>query len=439
MKAIAVKLICLILVLSLFSGLVAGCSAKVQISDLNISPSRIATGQKAGITASVTNPNKGEEKYSATLKINENNVETKEVTLAGGEKKTLNFSFSPYSTGTFKIDLNGLIDNLSVVNPPEFQVTSLDISPAEIIENSAITISAEIKNIGEIEGSYTAKLKVDGLEASTKDIKVGTESPGKVEFTSAMNTSGSHTLEVGEISKTVKVLRHAGLLVNSVKVTPDIVFPGQDAEVQAILTNTGEVKEPLPVSMTINGLETDSKMVSIEPGVTGNVAFKVNRDVAGNFEIGVKNLTAILKVLQTKSYTSPNYKYSISYPSNWILDDAKPESVSLEKPDTVYTNIRILDLPIDMTQKEFVDIVTSSNKNILESFKVLPDSFRQYRDNGATIFDYSYSRYGVFVQGNCFVLKSGKLGYIIFCDTLAIEWDENETTIDALLSSFKLR
>ena len=136
-------------------------------------------------------------------------------------------AIQPASTGTFKIDLNGLIDNLSVLKPPEFQVTSLDVSPAEVIENSPVTISAEIKNIGEVEGAYSAKLNVDGVEISTKDVIVGIESPEKAEFTTNLNTPGSHTLEVGGISKTITVLRQAELLVNSIKVTPNEVFPGR--------------------------------------------------------------------------------------------------------------------------------------------------------------------------------------------------------------------
>ena len=46
MRHIAIRLFSIILVLALFAGLAACKSAPIQISDLNISPARIAIGRK---------------------------------------------------------------------------------------------------------------------------------------------------------------------------------------------------------------------------------------------------------------------------------------------------------------------------------------------------------------------------------------------------------
>lgn len=437
MRHIAIRLFSIILVLTLFAGLAACKSAPIQISDLNISPARIAIGEKSSISASLYNPNKGEEKYSATLKVNDAAVETKETILAGGEKKTVDFSYSASSTGTFKIELNGLIDNLSVSKPPEFQVTSLDVSPAEVIENSPVTISAEIKNIGEVEGAYSAKLNVDGVEISAKNVIVGIESPEKAEFTTNLSISGSHTLEVGGISKTITVLRQAELLVNSIKVTPNKVFPGQDALVEALVTNTGEVKGSFSIPVTVNGLETDSKLVSIEPGKTDTVSFKVNRDAVGEFELGVQNQKAVLKVMETKSYTSPKYLYSISYPLIWTLNDEKPEAVSIERDQEVYANVYYFDIPVEITQKLLTDIIIANNKNVMPQLEVLPSTVQQYSSLNATRIEYSYSKYGMFARGNFVILKQETHGYVIIVESLAIDWEKNFQLIDAFIKSFK--
>jgi oligopeptide transport system substrate-binding protein len=437
MRHTSIRLISIVLALALFAGLAACKSAPVQINDLNISPPKITIGQNSNISASLYNPNKGEEKYSATLKVNDTTVETKDIILAGGEKKTVDFSYSASSTGTFKIDLNGLIDNLSVLKPPEFEVTSLDISPAEIVSESSITVNAEVKNIGEIEGIYTAKLNIDGVEISTKDIKVGTESPQKAEFTTKLNSSGNHTIEIGGISKTITALRPAELLVNSVKVTPNIVFPGQDANVVALVTNTGEVKGSLPVSITINGLETDSKDVLIEPGKTDNVAFTVSRDTVGDFELGVKERKAILKIIETKSYTSPKYYYSISYPSGWTLKDEEPESISLEVSNDIYAGITALILPVVMSQQYFADQIISYNTKQLPQFKVIStDTIQLSNDITAVKFIYTYNRFGVFVKGSCVLVKQGRFAYFIECVTLEAAWDQKKDLVDAFLNSF---
>jgi hypothetical protein len=439
MKGVIFRFFSVVLILLVFAGLTVNCDTRlnIQISDLNISPSKIIIGQKADISALVYNPNKGEEKYSVTLKVDEIPFETKELILAGGEKKTVDFSHSPPSSGTFKIDVNGLVDNLSVVNPPEFQVTSLNISSTEVTDNSTITVTAEVKNIGGIEGSYNVKLFVDGVLTTSKEISVGVESPEKVEFFASLSMPGSHSLEVGGITKTVKVLRPAELKINTLKVTPDQVYTGQKAVVKADVVNIGEAKGDLPLNLLINGVESEVKTLPLDGGQLGSISFDVSRDETGDFELRIKDRTAILKVLKTKSYTNPKFNYSISYPFNWILDETKPEEVTLENPATVFSSVYIVDLPAGVTQDGFIQSISSYNEKNLLSFKVLPGTLRKYGDSGASVFDFTYSRYGVFARGSCFVRKSGQVGYVIFCETLAVDWEENLTAIDLLLSSFK--
>lgn len=203
---ISLSLIAMILLI----GISIGCNtARIAIADLKITPDKIATGQSATIEASVSNTGKSAGKYTAVLKINGSQVNSQDVLLAAGEKKTISFNYSASTPGQCQIDLNGLSGALSVVNPPVFQITSMDINPTNIAPGGSVTVNAEIQNSGDIDGVYSAKLTVDGKEESTQDVTVGVNAVQKVDFTVTLNSAGSHTIQIGDTSKTITVLKPA--------------------------------------------------------------------------------------------------------------------------------------------------------------------------------------------------------------------------------------
>ena len=54
--------------------------------------------------------------------------------------------------------------------PADFEVISLDIKPPEVTTGETVSITAEVKNTGDGEGTYTAVLTVDGVKFETKDV-----------------------------------------------------------------------------------------------------------------------------------------------------------------------------------------------------------------------------------------------------------------------------
>ena len=65
----------------------------------------------------------------------------------------------------------------------EFEVTSLVLAPTEVVVGEAVSVKADITNVGEAEGTYTATLTVDGKVADTKEIMVGAGATETVSFT----------------------------------------------------------------------------------------------------------------------------------------------------------------------------------------------------------------------------------------------------------------
>jgi hypothetical protein len=84
------------------------------ISALDISPAEAHAGKDIDISALVTNTGDVAGTYEATLKIDNTVVATQNVTLAGGASEEVVFTISKDVTGTYAVDLNGLLGTFVV-------------------------------------------------------------------------------------------------------------------------------------------------------------------------------------------------------------------------------------------------------------------------------------------------------------------------------------
>jgi len=89
--------------------------------------------------------------------------------------------------------------------PAQFEVVSLIITPPEVSAGGAVTITAEVKNIGGSEGIYAAALTVDGAEVETKDIMVASEGTATASFSLVKDKPGTYSIALGSRSGTLVV------------------------------------------------------------------------------------------------------------------------------------------------------------------------------------------------------------------------------------------
>jgi len=107
-------------------------------------------------------------------------------------------------------------------SPAEFEVSLLDIKPPEAIAGETVSITAEVKNTGESEGSYTAVLSVDGATVETKEVTLAPGATEKVSFAFAKDAAGSYTIEVGGLSGLVIVSKGADILLQLNVTCPEL-------------------------------------------------------------------------------------------------------------------------------------------------------------------------------------------------------------------------
>ncbi|MBA7571078.1 hypothetical protein ES708_12834 [subsurface metagenome] len=104
--------------------------AKFVVSGLSISPAEVRVGETVTISVTITNSGGSSGSYTAILKINGGQVETKNITLNAGESQVASFSVVKESSGIYTVELGG--------SAGTFTVTEKAIS-------GALAVSASVK------------------------------------------------------------------------------------------------------------------------------------------------------------------------------------------------------------------------------------------------------------------------------------------------------
>ena len=435
------SVVSLLAVLILLVGfLTPACGPKplFEVTSLTTSPDEAAPGQEVMVSATVENVGPGEGIYSATLTVDGEIVGTEAVSLAPGSKQTITFMLVKDEVGTYSIEIDGLTATLEVVKPAEFQVSALGTTPAEIVAGEEFTIDADIRNVGGVEGTYTATLRVDGKVVESKDITVDAGATKKASFTYSLEVAGAHTIELGGATTPVTALKPAELEVRSLQVTPALVLPGQEATVEVDVANVGEVKGTVTATLTVNGVETDTRPVTLDAGAAETVSFTVVRDLAGAYDLSVSGAGATLAVAEVETYTSEQYHYLISYPSGWVLDDSAPDSVGAVKVDIAGVGVDVAILPVAASLNELYALIVEEFRAESSDFEVL--SRQDVTENetvvGAEVIA-EFTQEGTPWKLRLILFKMGRYGFSVWGVVRETVYEENKPLLDACLESFK--
>jgi uncharacterized repeat protein (TIGR02543 family) len=81
--------------------------ATFELSAITISPTEVETGEETKLCITVSNVGEETDSYELTIKINNEMVETRSITLAGGSSREVTFTVSMDIAGTYTVDVNG--------------------------------------------------------------------------------------------------------------------------------------------------------------------------------------------------------------------------------------------------------------------------------------------------------------------------------------------
>jgi len=89
--------------------------------------------------------------------------------------------------------------------PAQFEVVSLSVTPQEVVAGEKVNITAQVKNTGGTEGTYTAVLSIDGVKVEGKDIAILPGAAETASFILVRDKAGSYQVSVGESTSSFTV------------------------------------------------------------------------------------------------------------------------------------------------------------------------------------------------------------------------------------------
>ena len=225
---------------------------------------------------------------------------------ARGRLEDVRFDFTPPAEGTYVVELVGPQERASVGTeitaeieplPALFRSSDLEISPVEAIPGQEITIIFQLSNIGELPGSFTATLLLDGQEVATQDVTVDELSVVPVTFSlTAPDEAGDYTIEVEDLDGSLRVIDVGRVRVESITV-PSLVDPGALVSLFVEVVNEGEVAQSRTLSLTLDGAVIDERDVDLDPLARSTVTFTFTAPTAvGSHEVEVDGITRRFEV-----------------------------------------------------------------------------------------------------------------------------------------------
>jgi hypothetical protein len=162
-------------------------------------------GESVDASVVVTNTGDLTGNYEVSLKINDVIVQTEEVTLDGGDSKTISFGVTSDAIGEYNVDISGLPGTFEVKppkppTPATFTTSALTISPAEVNVEEIVTISTTVTNTGDVTGTYQVTLKIDGIAEQVKEVTLDKGTSLDVIFKTTNDKAGIYTVDVNGLS-----------------------------------------------------------------------------------------------------------------------------------------------------------------------------------------------------------------------------------------------
>jgi PKD repeat protein len=198
----------------------------------------------------------------------------------------------------------------------QFTYSNLSVSPAQVNVGGTVTVQVTVRNIGDLEGSTTVDLLVNGVKEQSKAVTLAVGASTTVSFSVTKSAAVSYTVKVGDLTGSFTVIRPltpAAFTFSGLVVSPADVAPGAEVTVSVSVKNTGELSGTYSAELKFDGATKETKTGTLTGGASATVTFKVSSQAEGTHTVQVGTQTGSFKVTKpvTPPPTAPDYTWYI--------------------------------------------------------------------------------------------------------------------------------
>ena len=184
------------------------------------------------------------------------------------------------------------------VDPAEFGVANLQISPVRVEPGATVIITVQIGNVGEEEGTHELELILDGAVEQSQGVTLGGGEVTTVQFTVQRDARRLYSVEIDGLVGSFEVVAPAELVVSDLTISPASVQPGEETEISARVANVGDLHGTRSLELIVEG-ESSTVEVSLGPGESTTIAFSLTQETEGTHEVWLDGLSGSFEVLRS--------------------------------------------------------------------------------------------------------------------------------------------
>ncbi|KXA94528.1 hypothetical protein AKJ65_04150 [candidate division MSBL1 archaeon SCGC-AAA259E19] len=289
--------------------------AKFELSNLQVSPKEAKPGETVTVTADVQNTGEIEGAHRVELEVGGTVEKAENIELAPNETSSVSFTLSRETSESYSVKLGKLSGSFRVLEPARFETSNFRVSPKSPVAGEEFTASVDVKNVGEIEGTYKAVWKVEGDVDDTQEVALDPGESRTVTFSMVWNESGTYSVSLSGMSKIVTVLAPAKFEVRDLDINPSKVAKGENVEVKAKIANVGDIKGTRSITLEVEGGPYSRKELTLGSGEVKTLSFTVMKQEKGKYNLRVGDLSRTIKVVEPAKFEVSNLRINLSDPS----------------------------------------------------------------------------------------------------------------------------
>ncbi len=169
-------------------------------------PEQLEAGDSFIVTAKVVNTGRAAGAQTLDLNINGESFLRKEVVVEAGSEETVQFEIEGIDpAGVYRFNVDEFESDVRVLKPAEFELSRFSLESNQLIVGEETEVAVDVSNLGEVEGSYTLSLTIDGEVQQTEEITLAGESSTRVFFTVVKNEPGNYKVGLNDLSENLEV------------------------------------------------------------------------------------------------------------------------------------------------------------------------------------------------------------------------------------------
>jgi subtilisin family serine protease len=293
---------------------------EVSIVDSN---SPVVENETLSFDVSVSNTGTERQSQVVELKVGSLGHDSKLVSLDGGESKTITLSVqtSHGDAGEYEVmvesadSTDSMTAAIKAQTPPNFQVTVVETN-GPVPAGKTVSIDTKIKNTGDLGGTQTVELVVDGIGEDIASVSL--DSGESVTRTLSVQTKGADagtytaTISSENNSETVdlEVLQPASFGIEIVETNAPIVET-ETFNITVSVANNGQTTGTTPVALVVGETERAARNVTVASGnaTLVNLTWPTGEEDNGTYPTTIitedETAQTVLKVVENESALGP--------------------------------------------------------------------------------------------------------------------------------------